>query len=137
MRKNDKKWLFLLLGMSLIFIFTTSCRKEDKNTNNNTNPPTGAVTDVDGNVYHAITIGTQTWLVENLKVTKFNDFSTIPLVSDGKSWGNPTPGYCWYNNADPKDMNDYGCLYNWYAVNTGKLAPIGWHVPTEGEWLTL
>ncbi|NOU19668.1 MAG: hypothetical protein HOO91_19090 [Bacteroidales bacterium] len=94
------------------------------------------VTDIDGNVYHTVKIGSQVWMVENLRVTKYNDGSSIPNVTDN-SWLSLTTGaYCWYNN-DQTFMNPYGAMYNWYAVNTGKLAPIGWHVPTLAEWNTL
>jgi hypothetical protein len=74
----------------------------------------GSITysDTDGNIYHAVTIGTQTWMVENLKTTKYNDGTPIPLVTDGIAWGNlTTPGYCWYNN-DITNKNIYGALYN-------------------------
>jgi uncharacterized protein (TIGR02145 family) len=95
------------------------------------------VTDADGNVYNTVTIGTQVWMLENLKVTKYNDGTTIPNVTDGSAWSNlSTPGFCWYNN-DISYKNPYGALYNWYTVNTGKLAPVGWHVPTDAEWTTL
>jgi uncharacterized protein (TIGR02145 family) len=94
------------------------------------------VTDTDGNVYHTVTIGTQVWMVENLKTTRYNDGNAIPLVTDA-SWGSlTTPGYCWYNN-DTINKADYGALYNWYVVNTGKLAPTGWHVPTDAELMAL
>ncbi len=96
------------------------------------------VTDIDGNVYHTMTIGTQVWMVENLKTTKYNDGSAIPLVIDGTAWrALSTPGYCWYNNDAVTCKNTYGALYNWFTVNTGKLAPTGWHVPTDAEWTTL
>ena len=98
----------------------------------------GTVTDMDGNVYHTITIGTQVWLVENLKTTRYNDGTSIPLVTDNNAWKNlTTPGYCWYNNDAAANKTAYGALYNWYAVNTGKLCPAGWHVPTDAEWTTL
>src|SRR5574344_55140 len=87
------------------------------------------VTDIDGNVYHTITIGTQTWMVENLKVSKYNDGTAIPNVTDATAWAALTTGaYCDYNN-DVANGTKYGHLYNWYAVNTGKLAPSGWHGP--------
>jgi len=93
------------------------------------------VTDIDGNVYHTITIGTQVWMVENLRTTKYNDGTSIPLVTDSVEWSTlSTPGYCWYNNDA---ANPYGALYNWFTVNTGKLAPTGWHVPTSAEWTIL
>jgi uncharacterized protein (TIGR02145 family)/uncharacterized repeat protein (TIGR02543 family) len=97
------------------------------------------VNDADGNQYHTVTIGTQVWTVENLKTTKFNDGSAIPLVTDSATWANlATPGYCWYNNDAATYKNtSYGAWYNWYTINTGKLAPAGWHVPTDTEWTTL
>ena len=95
------------------------------------------VTDIDSNVYHTVTIGTQVWMVENLKTTRYNDGQEIPLVTDTVSWENLTsPGYSWFNN-DTVFKKSYGALYNWYTVNTGKLAPAGWHVPTLTEWNTL
>ena len=95
------------------------------------------IVDIDGNVYHTVTIGTQVWMVENLKTTRYNDGTAIPLVTDEYSMGNlTTPGYCWYNDSATYG-NTYGALYNWYAVNTGKLAPTGWHVPTDSEWTVL
>jgi uncharacterized protein (TIGR02145 family) len=99
---------------------------------------TYAATDIQGNNYTSVIIGTQTWLRQNLKVTRLNDNTIIPNWSDNSSWESLTsPGYCWYNN-DPSMYEDtYGVLYNWYAVNTGKLCPTGWHVPTDYEWTTL
>ena len=97
-----------------------------------------AVTDIDGNIYHTVTIGSQVWMVENLKTTKFNDGVIIPLVTDNATWSNlSTSGYCWYNNDLTSYKYTYGALYNWYAVNSGKLAPTGWHVPSYAEWTTL
>ena len=98
----------------------------------------GTMTDIDGNVYHTINIGTQTWMAENLKTTKYKDGTSIPNVTDSAAWINlSTPAYCWYNNDAATYKNTYGALYNWYAVNTGKLVPTGWHVPTDAEWTTL
>jgi len=93
--------------------------------------------DNDGNNYTTVQIGTQVWMVENLKTIKYNDGTPIPLVTDSTAWSNlTTPGYCWYNN-DTANKNAYGALYNWFTVNTGILAPTGWHVPTDAEWTTL
>ena len=98
----------------------------------------GLVTDIDGNVYYTVTIGSQVWMAENLKTTKHNDGTAIPLVTDPTQWGNlTTPGYCWNNNDETTYKNTYGALYNWYTVNTGKLCPAGWHVPTDAEWTQL
>jgi len=94
----------------------------------------GNVTDSDGNSYLTYQIGSQTWMVENLKTTKFNDGTSIPLVSEGATWSSiTTPAYCWQNN-NPVRKVPYGALYNWYTVNTGKLCPEGWHIPTDSEW---
>jgi len=106
--------------------------------NKTTNFNFTACTDADGNSYTVVTIGTQTWMAENLKTTQYNDVTAIPLVTDEADWANlTTSGYCWYNNDAATYKNTYGALYNWYTVNTGKLAPTGWHVPTDAEWTTL
>ncbi|MBA7527477.1 hypothetical protein ES705_19653 [subsurface metagenome] len=77
-------------------------------------------------------------MAENLKTTKYNDGTAIPLVTNSTEWDNlTTPGYCWYNNDEASYKNTYGALYNWYTVNTGKLCPTGWHVPTDSEWTIL
>ncbi len=95
------------------------------------------IVDIDGNIYHAVTIGTQVWMVENLKTTRYNDGSAIPLDTNSSTWGGLTTGaYCWYNDSATYGST-YGALYNWYAVSTGKLAPTGWHVPTDSEWTVL
>jgi uncharacterized protein (TIGR02145 family) len=97
----------------------------------------GTVSDNDNNVYKTKQIGTQVWMAENLKATKYNDGTAIPLVTDNTDWTNlSTPGFCWYNNADT-NKDTYGALYNWYTVNTGKLCPTGWHMPSDAEWTTL
>ncbi|MCX6321681.1 MAG: fibrobacter succinogenes major paralogous domain-containing protein [Bacteroidia bacterium] len=94
----------------------------------------GTVSDVDGNTYSTVTIGNQEWMTKNLKTTKYNDNTAILLVTDNYAWSNlSSQGYCWYDNS----VVTYGALYNWYTVNTGKLCPIGWHVPSDDEWTTL
>jgi uncharacterized protein (TIGR02145 family) len=96
-----------------------------------------SVKDADGNVYKIVKIGTQLWFAENLYTARYNDSTEIPLVIDGTIWDElTTPAYCWYNN-EPVNKSVYGALYNWYAVNTNKLCPFGWHVPTKDEWMTL
>ena len=98
----------------------------------------GTITDIDNNVYHTITIGTQVWLVENLKTTKYNDGKAIALITDNTKWSNlSTAGYCWYNNNETIYKNLYGTIFNWYAVNSGNLCPAGWHVPSDSEWMVL
>jgi len=95
------------------------------------------VKDGDGNIYMTINIGKQTWIAENLKTTRYNDGKEIPLVTDAKKWeALKTPGFCWYNN-DPDNKDVYGALYNWFAVNTRKLCPKGWRVPSHSEWTVM
>jgi uncharacterized protein (TIGR02145 family) len=102
--------------------------------------PTGSapLTDIEGNIYSVIKIGAQLWMAENLKTTKLNDNTDIPLITDNNTWiALTTSGYCWYNNDESTYKNTYGALYNWYTVNTGKLCPEGWHVPSDAEITTL
>lgn len=98
----------------------------------------GTVNDIENNIYKTISIGTQVWMTENLKTTKYNDGGSIPLVEDAVMWSNlTTPAYCWYDNEETTYKDVYGALYNWYSVNTGKLCPTGWHVPTDDEWIII
>lgn len=93
---------------------------------------TTIVLDVEGTVYNSVKIGTRLWTMENLKTGTYNDGMAIPYVSANATWGistAATPMYSWYNN-DITNKLVYGGIYNWPAVNTGKLAPMGWHVPT-------
>ena len=96
------------------------------------------VSDIDGNLYHTVTIGTQIWMVENLKTTSYRNGEPIPNVTDNDKWYNLSSGaYCNYLN-DPQNPDYYGKLYNWYAVNDSrKIAPAGWHVPDETEFTKL
>jgi uncharacterized protein (TIGR02145 family) len=101
-------------------------------------PQKGTFIDIrDNQEYDWIKIGDQVWMAENLKATKYNDGSSIPLVTDNTEWGNlTTPGYCWYGNDESK-KTPYGALYNWYVVNEDNLCPTGWHVPSDAEWTML
>jgi len=95
------------------------------------------IVDNDGNTYNVIRIGTQVWMKENLKTTTFNDDVAIAYVTGTTAWANLTShGYCWYNN-DTGNKNTYGALYNWYAVASGKLCPVGWHIPSDDECIEL
>jgi uncharacterized protein (TIGR02145 family) len=97
----------------------------------------GTMTDQEGNSYKTVTIGTQTWMAENLKVKTYKDNSVIPVLTVAGDWiATQNGAYCNYNN-DTALVKLYGRLYNWYAVNTGKLSPTGWHVPTDAEWTIL
>ncbi|MBE0633924.1 fibrobacter succinogenes major paralogous domain-containing protein [Candidatus Bathyarchaeota archaeon] len=128
-------WVLIILGFIILgYIAYPKIYPEPLDTI----PTTGeTVTDIDGNVYRTIKIGDQTWMMENLKTTRLNDGQEIPYVTVDREWETRTsPGYCWPNN-DPSNKDDYGAMYNWHTVDTGKLAPEGWHVPTYEEWETL
>ena len=96
------------------------------------------VTDIDGNVYNTVTIGTQVWMKENLKVSKYRNGNVIPTNMDTAAWSTTSSGaYAIYNNDAANNMI-YGKLYNWYAVaDSRNLCPVGWHVPSDGEWTIL
>jgi len=114
----------LILGLSCL----TSCEK---------NKGSGLPVDGDGNEYHTVVIGTQVWLKENLKTTKYCGGATISLVTDNKKWEEcKVAACCWYDNNEVY-KNIYGGLYNYQTVKIGVLCPIGYHVPTNEEWMTL
>jgi len=101
-------------------------------------PGTPSVTDIDGNLYHTVQIGTQCWTQSNLKVSKYRNGDNILTGLSNTAWENTTGGsYAIYNN-DPVNDGLYGKLYNHYAVlDTRGLCPTGWHVPSDGEWMQL
>lgn len=88
--------------------------------------------------YKIVKIGDQFWMAENLRSTMYNDNSQMNLINDYSEWINfKTPAYCYYDNNKTDYKSVYGALYNWYAVNTNKLCPIGWHIPSESDWKAL
>jgi uncharacterized protein (TIGR02145 family) len=136
--------------IGIIVISISGCKKQDSFTTHPVNGVTiaifnssktyGSMTDQDGNIYRTITIGTQTWMAENLRTTIFRNGDTIPKVIDNTAWQNiNSSAYCNGNNLNNDDsITSYGRLYNWFAVNDNrKLAPKGWHVPSNDEWTTL
>jgi uncharacterized protein (TIGR02145 family) len=145
--KNGNLIYPLLISGALVMLMS-SCKKD-----NPTNPVVkispvvfnlgktyGSVTDIDGNTYKTITIGTQTWMAENLRTTKYRNNEVIPNVTDATAWGNASSGaYCNFNNTKNIDtIAIYGRLYNWFAVGDSRnIAPVGWHVPTDAEWTML
>jgi len=124
--KAEKINLTGLAALAVIMLLVSgSCKKDS-----------GEIRDGDGNEYTTVTIGSQVWLKENLRATKYNDGTAIPHVT-GDAW-DPllTPAYCWFGDVEAnKDI--YGGLYNLFAVKTGKLCPDGFHVPSRGELLIL
>lgn len=132
---------FLFLSMFL------SCKKEkidaETQKNNlvfNPNLKYGTLKDIDGNIYKTIQIGSQVWMAENLKTTKYSDGTSIAIIP-GNATKLDEPGRCYYNN-DKLYNDDYGVLYNGYALNSKtngnrSVCPVGWHIPSTNEWLTL
>lgn len=98
------------------------------------------VTDIDGNVYNTVTIGSQIWMKENLKTTRYRNGdligTTSPATLDISSQSNPK--YQWAYNGNESNVSTYGRLYTWYAVTDSRnICPTGWHVPNDEEWTTL
>jgi uncharacterized protein (TIGR02145 family) len=97
-------------------------------------------TDIDGNVYNTVTIGTQTWMVENLKTTKFNNGDLIGTTTPANLDINDeiNPKYQWAYEGNESNVGIYGRLYTWYAItDTRGVCPTGWHLPSDAEWATL
>jgi len=100
--------------------------------------PSPYVVDVDGNKYTNVLIGTQTWMVENLKVRHYREGNPITIISNNSDWHLPFAGAGWYNNDSATYNNSYGLLYNGYIANLNvSVCPIGWHVPNDVDWSTL
>ena len=122
----------ILFFAVFIFLGLQACRKE-------TNTPIvleyGTVNDIDGNTYKTVKIGNQWWMCENLNVKHFQDGSEISYIGnvDEDSWANTIePAYSFVNDSI------YGCFYNSFAVqDSRKLAPAGWHIPSDEEWKIL
>jgi uncharacterized protein (TIGR02145 family) len=131
METRSKIWNYSLILLGFVALLAnSSCRKDDDHS--------FAVKDIDGNIYHSVTIGTQVWMVENLKTTRYRNGDSIPNITDNYQWYNLTSGaYCNYDNL-LINGDKYGNLYNWHAVSDGRnIAPVGWHVATDEEWTTL
>ena len=105
------------------------------------------LTDVDGNIYNTIKLGDQVWMVENLRTTKFNDGTSIlenTYPDNVDDWSTDTGTYQWASTLDLNNDVDeeipfdyYGIMYNEAAVSSGKLAPEGWRIPSEQDWIEL
>ena len=99
---------------------------------------TGTVSDIDGNVYHTVTIGTQVWMVENLNVAHYRNGDAIPNVTDATVWSHLSTGAYCNNDNSAGNGAIYGKLYNFFTVvDMRKLCPTDWHVPSDDEWTTL
>jgi uncharacterized protein (TIGR02145 family) len=128
---------FLILGLG--FVGCEKTTEKDTDDENFNDGEKYTLTDVDGNTYDAISIGSQVWMAENLRVTHLNDMTALVKSTSNEDWDNnkTIPKYCWYDNDSVSYSKPYGALYNWHVVNTDKLCPDGWHVPSLNEWLKL
>jgi len=98
----------------------------------------GTITDIDGNVYETVLIGEQLWMAENLKVTHYNDGDEIPTGYTDEDWFGVETGAFTIFNDDSLNVEIYGNLYNWYAVDDGRgVCPEGWHMPSDEEYTVL
>jgi uncharacterized protein (TIGR02145 family) len=131
--------IYIVKGDSVMAVYATT--DVDSVIFYNPNPidttTNSTITDADGNVYNSVTIGTQEWMVENLRTSKYSDGTSIPNVIGKTDWNSLSTGAWSHYNNDNQYDTIYGKLYNGYAVETGKLCPTGWHVPTDAEWTTL
>jgi uncharacterized protein (TIGR02145 family) len=132
MKTKNKIWIYSLILMVLVLMLTYSCKK-DEDANNK-------ITDADGNVYNSVTIGTQVWMVENLKTTRYRNGdligTTTPATLDISA--EATPKYQWAYDGNESNVATYGRLYTWYAVTDIRgVCPTGWHLPIDAEWNTL
>ncbi len=124
-----------ILKASALFLLTLmmQCCREDNRIEDVTN-----IMDNDGNSYKVIRIGKQLWMAENLKTTHLNDGTAIPNVTENSKWVTTySASLSVYNNDEATYKEAYGILYNYYCVETGKLCPVGWHVPSDNEWTQL
>jgi uncharacterized protein (TIGR02145 family) len=149
MNKNKELLSFSFAIMVIVFTVSNSCKKDDFKINPvngqttaefNLDKAYGRLTDQDGNVYKTIKIGTQTWMAENLRTTIFRNGEPIPEITNYEDWINLSESaYCNYNNINDKDsITTFGRLYNWYTIlDKRKLAPAGWHIPSDDEVTTL
>jgi uncharacterized protein (TIGR02145 family) len=152
MKTKPKTEFYLIISLVLsLLIICNGCKKDDDDkpgnpTNGrtkavfNNNLTYGTMTDQDGNRYRTITIGTQTWMAENLRTTKYLNGDNITLITENTAWRYQAAGaYCNVNNTENVDtVATMGRLYNWYAVSDSRnIAPEGWHIPSRSEWNSL
>ncbi len=93
----------------------------------------GSVLDIEDNKYQTVVIGDYEWMVENLRTTRYNDGTPITYLETSKEWDTTDPGYCWPGGNSNYGI-DYGALYNWYTIGTGKVCPSGWSLPSDVHW---
>lgn len=114
----------IILMVLIVTVISTQCKRTGRNT----------VKDIDGNIYHTALIGKYLWMTENLQTTRYNDGSGLPCIKDQNIWlRSDSAAFCYYQNNESY-ADTVGIMYNWFAVNSGKLCPDGWRVPTDEDW---
>jgi uncharacterized protein (TIGR02145 family) len=149
MKTGNRIRIYSLILMGLELLLSNSCMKDDSR---NDPSASATLTDIDGNVYNTVTIGTQVWMAENLRATHYADGTSIPLVEGDDPWralNYTDKAYCWFNNDKSSNAKPYGALYTWSAAMNGAgssssspsgiqgVCPGGWHLPSDDEWTTL
>jgi len=127
-----------LVHIACIAVILLSCKSTSKDEPQTDDLKT--VSDIDGNIYHTVTIGTQTWMVENLKTSKYRNGDLIGTTSPSNKniSSELTPKYQWAYNGNDSNLVVYGRLYTWYTVTDSRnVAPVGWHVATDADWTLL
>ena len=121
--------------LSILFFGFVSCSDNESKTETQNQVASRPTTPV---LNGQVRIGTQIWMTRNLNVKRYRNGDLIPQVTDPTQWSNLTTGaWCYYEN-NTANGTVYGKLYNWYAVNDLRgLAPAGYHIPSEAEWITL
>ena len=141
---------FAINAFLLVFLISSELLGCSQDKNNPTDELEIKVTDADGNVYNTIKMGNQIWMLENLKTTKYNDDSDITEFTFkhfGSNWGSLNDKIGHYRWASTEDFNNvvveelsfdyYGAMYNHFAIETEKLAPEGWFIPTKADFIEL
>jgi uncharacterized protein (TIGR02145 family) len=133
-----KRYTFLAIVITIVI---SSCEKDNDCEKDfeefHDTKTVGTMADIDGNLYYTVKIGNQWWMKENLRTTRYNDGTPIANIQSGSEWASSIEGaYCTYENNESY-ADTFGLLYNYYAIETGKLSPDGWRIPTKDDWLTL
>ena len=138
--KRKLKFLSYIIFSALFSITLISCEKNSNGNNEDSTIVFGDGTvDIDGNQYTTVIIGTQEWMAENLRVTKYRNGDVIQNASDDLEWSDNTTGaFCWYDNSHSVWGDKYGALYNYHSIADERgLCPIGWVVPDDSDWKQL
>jgi uncharacterized protein (TIGR02145 family) len=132
MKRKTGFRFYTLMTIGFILILVLNCKKNTEDPN--------AILDIDGNIYHTVTIGTQVWMIENLKTTRYRNGELIGTSSPATLdiSGESSPKYQWPYGGNESNVAAYGRLYTGYAITDSRnIAPIGWHIATDTEWKTM